>query len=72
MGVSNLFELAVATSIALFGFRLSMALGTVVGNARHRYTPEQWPMPETGKATREIYNELRHLDLKVVRMGVAL
>jgi ACR3 family arsenite efflux pump ArsB len=44
MDARNFFELTVATAIALFGFRLGMAVGTVAENVRRRYTPEQWPM----------------------------
>jgi hypothetical protein len=35
---------------------------------RRRYAPEQWVMLDVKEATRDIYNEIRRLDLESVRM----
>ena len=38
-----------------------------IGNVRRRYTPEQWIMLDIKEVTKEIYDEIRRLDLETVQ-----
>jgi hypothetical protein len=38
-----------------------------IENVRRRYTLEQWVMLDVGKVTKEIYDEIRRLDLESVQ-----
>jgi hypothetical protein len=40
-----------------------------IGNVRRRYTPEQWIMLDVKEVTKEIYDEIRRLDLGTVQTG---
>jgi hypothetical protein len=38
-----------------------------IENVRRRYTLEQWAMLDVGRVTKEIYDEIRRLDLESVQ-----
>ena len=40
-----------------------------IENVRLRYAPEQWATLESKRVTREIYDEIRRLDLEAVQAG---